>query len=420
MSSGQSTAPSERTIIFLVGAIQFVNILDFMMVMPLGPDFAKALGIASSHLGYIGGAYTAAAAIAGLIATRFLDRFDRRSALAMAMLGLVVGTASGALARGLHSLVVARVIAGAFGGPATSLSLSIIADVVPPARRGRAMGAVMGAFSIASVLGVPLGLWLARLGGWQMPFLVVAGFGIVVGVSALRAMPSLRGHIRAAGSPHLKLGALLADGTIRLSLVMVSLVMLTAFLVIPNISAFLQKNLDYPRAGIEVLYMIGGVVSFVVLRAAGRAIDRFGAARVSIVGTVALIAVLTFGFVLPETMGPTGVLVLFVGFMVGMSIRNVCMGSLSTRVPRTPDERAGYMSLQSTAQHISSSLGAFASSRLLTDGPGGRLVGMPRLALVSVALAPTLPPLLAAISRRVRARETKTVPPATAKPPVAA
>ena len=164
--------------------------------------------------------------------------------------------------------------------------------------------------------------------------------------------------------------------------------------------------------------MIGGAVSFVVLRLAGRAIDRFGAARVSIVGTVVLIAVLYFGFVAPETMGATGVLILFVGFMVGMSIRNVCMGSLSTRVPRTPDERAGYMSLQSTAQHISSSLGAFASSRLLSDGPGGRLIGMPRLAMLSVALAPTLPPLLAAISRRVRAREAK--PPVDAAPPAVA
>jgi predicted MFS family arabinose efflux permease len=419
LSNEPSVLPSERTIVFLVGAIQFVNILDFMMVMPLGPDFAKALGIASSHLGIIGGAYTAAAAVSGIIAARFLDRFDRRSALAVAMLGLVVGTASGALANGFHALVVARILAGAFGGPATSLSLSIIADVVPPARRGRAMGAVMGAFSMASVLGVPLGLWLARIGGWQVPFLVVAGFGVVVGLFALRAMPSLRGHIRAVGSRQLNLGSLLADRTIQLSLTMVSLVMLTAFLIIPNISAFLQKNFAYPRAGIELLYMIGGAISFVVLRLAGRAIDRFGAARVSILGTVMLVAVLTFGFVVPETMGSTGVMVMFVGFMVAMSIRNVCMGSLSTRVPRTPDERAGYMSLQSTAQHISSSLGAFASSRLLADGPGGRLVGMPRLALVSVALAPTLPPLLAAIGRRVRAREASALP-ATAKPPAAA
>jgi predicted MFS family arabinose efflux permease len=107
---------SERLLIFLVGAIQFVNILDFMMVMPLGPDFAKALGISTAHLGVVGGSYTAAAAVAGIVAAPLLDRFDRRTALGVALFGLVIGTAAGALARGLSTLVLARAIAGAFGG----------------------------------------------------------------------------------------------------------------------------------------------------------------------------------------------------------------------------------------------------------------------------------------------------------------
>ncbi|HET9551446.1 MAG TPA: hypothetical protein VFP50_00620 [Anaeromyxobacteraceae bacterium] len=59
---------SERTLLFLVGAVQFVNVLDFMMVMPLGPDFAQGLGIPASRLGLVGGAYTGAAAVAGLLA----------------------------------------------------------------------------------------------------------------------------------------------------------------------------------------------------------------------------------------------------------------------------------------------------------------------------------------------------------------
>ena len=75
-----------------------------------------------------------------------------------------------------------------------------------------------------------------------------------------------------------------------------------------------------------------------------------------------------------------GVLVVFVLFMGGMSIRNVSMSSLSTRVPRA-DQRAGYMSLQSTAQHISSATGAFASSRLLHERPGGRLAGISTVAI---------------------------------------
>ena len=54
--------PSERMVVLLVAAVQFVNILDFMMVMPLGPDFAAALGIPTSHIGMIGGSYTLAAA----------------------------------------------------------------------------------------------------------------------------------------------------------------------------------------------------------------------------------------------------------------------------------------------------------------------------------------------------------------------
>ena len=72
------TAVSERVIVLLIGAVQFVNILDFVMVMPMGPDFAVALHIPSSKLGWIGGAYTAAAAVSGLVGSLFLDRFDAR------------------------------------------------------------------------------------------------------------------------------------------------------------------------------------------------------------------------------------------------------------------------------------------------------------------------------------------------------
>ncbi|HTA21151.1 MAG TPA: MFS transporter, partial [Polyangia bacterium] len=122
----------------LVAAVQFVNVLDFMMVMPLGPDFAKGLGIPTSSLGLVSGSYAAAAALAGFLGASFLDRFDRRKALAVAITGLVVGTAAGAFAQGLGTMILARVIAGAFGGPATAIALSIVADVVPPARRGRA------------------------------------------------------------------------------------------------------------------------------------------------------------------------------------------------------------------------------------------------------------------------------------------
>src|SRR5690349_19337256 len=79
---------SESRLLLLLGAVQFINVVDFVMVLPLGPDFARALGIPAHQLGLVAGSYTAAAAIVGLLAASFLDRFDRRRALLVAMLGL--------------------------------------------------------------------------------------------------------------------------------------------------------------------------------------------------------------------------------------------------------------------------------------------------------------------------------------------
>lgn len=63
----------ERRLIFVLAAVQFVNILDFMMVMPLGPDFACDLHIPTSQLGTIGGSYTASAAVSGFACAFFLS-----------------------------------------------------------------------------------------------------------------------------------------------------------------------------------------------------------------------------------------------------------------------------------------------------------------------------------------------------------
>jgi predicted MFS family arabinose efflux permease len=402
---------SEKMIVLLVAAVQFVNILDFMIVMPLGPDFARGLGIPTAQLGLVSGSYALSAALTGFFGASILDRFERRRALTIAILGLIVGTAAGALARGLGTMILARVIAGAFGGPATSLALSIVADVVPPARRGRAMSTVMGAFSIASIVGVPAGLALARHGGWRSPFLAVAGLGVIVVGLAVSRMPVLRGHLvnPAKTTATQRMAELFGNPTVRLALLTNGLVFMAAFLVIPNIAAHLQQNLGYPRPRLENAYTVGGVVSIFVLILAGRAVDKRGPAFVAALGTVVLAAALVFGFIAPNRWFHMPTYALFGIFMAGMSMRNVSLGSLSTRVPRN-HERAGYMSLQSVSQHLSSAAGAMVSTRLLHNTPDGKLAGVATLSTLALGLALALPPLLLAITRRVQAREEAVVP----------
>jgi predicted MFS family arabinose efflux permease len=396
------TGLSEGRLLFLIGAVQFVNVLDFMMVMPLGPDFSRALGIQTSRLGLVGGIYTLAAGISGLLGAAFLDRFDRRNALACSLFGLAIGTALGGVATGFYGLLAARALAGVFGGPATSLALAIVADAVPLERRGRAMGAVMGAFSVASVLGVPAGLELSRLGGYRMPFFAVGALCFAVNVAAYLAMPPMRHHLRAGAPPAVGLGQLLTRPLVLLSLSCTLVAMSGNFAVIPNLSAYIQFNLGYPRADLGRLYLLGGTISFLTLRIAGKLADHIGPARTALIGSVSFFLLLCTGFIWPVSW--MSVLFLFVAFMVTSSFRFVPMQALSSRVPM-PNERARFMSAQSAVQHFASATGAMAASTVLTEGAGGKLLGMERVALGSAVLVAILPLLIFAVERRVRARD---------------
>jgi predicted MFS family arabinose efflux permease len=393
-----SPAISERKVVFLVGAVQFVNILDFMIVMPLGPDFAVDLGIPAAQLGFVAGAYTAAAAVAGLAGSFFLDRFDRRKALVVTMLGLALGTLAAAFARGMVGLVLARLLAGAFGGPATSIALSIIADVVPPERRGKAFGAVMGAFAAASVLGVPLGLELARQGGWQLPFIAVAALGVLVTGGVAFLLPPMRHHLEQARGRPTTLAGLVARPVVRWSFLMTAVVMAAGFMLIPNLSAFLQFNLGYPRARLGLLYLVGGAFSFFALRVVGALVDRHGSFRIGTLGCIALIGLCYLWFVAPPPGLP--VMPMFVIFMLSMSLRNVPYNTLTSRVPR-PAERARFMSIQSAIQHLASAVGAFGAARMMTELPDRSLAGVERVAFVSMGLTAFVPLLLWTVERRV-------------------
>ncbi|HTF86882.1 MAG TPA: MFS transporter [Planctomycetota bacterium] len=395
---------SEAMILAIVGAVQFINILDFMIVMPLGPDFAVALDIPKHEIPSIGAAYTAAGGIAGLLGSQFLDRFDRRKALVACMFGLFAGTWLATFATGLHSLMAARVIAGMFGGPASSLAMSIVSDVVPAERRGRAMGAVMGMFAAASVLGVPLALELSESFGWQSPFYVVALLGLSIALMVIATMPPMTGHLEGRGPASKRIMAfdLLRDPTVLVSYAATLVLMASNFAIVPILSTYLQFNLGYPRKHLSILYFFGGMFSFVGMRLVGRQVDRHGAAKVAAAVTGVLAVIIFAWFVRYSPAIP--VIVLFVGYMLTTSIRGVAYQTVTSKVPSMRD-RAGYTSLQSAMSHIAAALGAWGSSLVIVERGDGKLDGMDTLGLCAIGGAAMVPLVLWLLERRLKRRD---------------
>ncbi len=395
----------ERRLIALISAVQFVNVLDFMIVMPLGPDLAVALGIPASELGIVNGSYTLAAGVVGIVAAPYLDRFDRRTCLIYCILGLVVGTALGGCARGLASLMAARVLAGACGGPAISLCYAIVGDAIPPERRGRAMGAVLGTYAVASIVGVPIALQLSQWQSFRAPFFATAALGLGIVLAAGAALPPMKGHLawpRAAANRWQALGGMGRRAVVRDALVLAFLLNLMHFMVVPNLAAFVQFNLHYPRAQMGLLFLAGGVANFAAMQALGGLVDRLGATLVGTLGAVFSVLVALAAFVPPVPWVP--VMVFFVAYMVATSCRTVPFNTLMLTIPAA-HERAQFMSLQSAVHHLGAAVGAFAGANLLQSLPSQALLGMTRVGVVSIGLALLTPLFLWRIQQGINRHE---------------
>lgn len=395
--------PSERAVLLVLGAVQLVNLLDFLIVMPLGPDIAAALAIPLDELGLVSGSYTAAAALAGLLGAAVLDRRERRAALVVAAAGMALGTLASALAPTHATLLAARVVAGLCGGPAFSLSITVLIETFPPERRNRALGALMSTFPIAMVLGIPAGVELALLlpGGFRGALCAVALLAAAAAAAAWIVLPPLPAPGSAPGSASRRRGGragsvllLLLRPALRRASAVTAAAMVAGFLILPNLSAFVQRNQGFPRAGLFSLYLLGGVASFVVMRFAGRLIDRVGPTPVAALSCALLTALLGAWFLAETPRLP--VLALGVGLMSAISLRNVAYNALLLRAPE-PGERAGFLSLQSALGHLGAAVGAGLSAHLLRSGSDGRLLGMREVAVLAMALSVILPLLMARV-----------------------
>jgi predicted MFS family arabinose efflux permease len=130
----------EWQLLLLLACIQFSNILDFVIMMPLSPRLMEVFNISPAEFGFIVSSYAFSAGISGILGAFFIDRFDRRIALNTCYAGLTLATLLCGVVHTYPLLVMARIMAGAFGGLTGAIIFAIIGDLIPYERRGKATG----------------------------------------------------------------------------------------------------------------------------------------------------------------------------------------------------------------------------------------------------------------------------------------
>lgn len=366
---------NERLLLVVLAIIQFTHIVDFMIIMPLGKKFMGIFEINPQQFSLLVSAYAFSAFLAGLVGAMFIDRFDRKHALLVLYVGFMAGTLACAYAPSYPVFLAARALTGAFGGTLGAMVLAIVGDVVPLERRGSAMGWVMMAFSVASVVGVPAGIFLAAAYGVRAPFLLLGLLALAISFLIYFVVPSLRDHLGTEGHSHPTPGqivsAIARNPNQRLALLFTLVLMLGHFTIIPFIAPYMQLNIGFGDEQIGLVYSVGGALTVVCLPLFGRLADRFGHAHVfGIASFFALFSIFAITNLPPVAISIA--LVATSSFFVVASGRNVPATTMITAVVR-PENRGSFMSIRQSVNEAGLAFSSFVAGLIITEQPDGSL-----------------------------------------------
>ncbi len=365
-------------VLFIVGGLQFVYLLDYMWLMPLGPALMQARGFDALGLGVLMSGYAWASGGVALAAAPWLERWSRTRLLRWLTVGFVLAQLACAWAPGWGWLLLARAVAGAVGGVLSVVSKAWLTDLVAPEWQGRAWGWVMLSFALASVVGVPAALLLASRFGVAAPFGVLAACAVLL----LVLLQGLQGPTpRPFAARSLGWHALLAPTAHRWALALSSAFMVAGFAFTPLIPTYLQANGGLDAWGLAQVYGVGGVVAMAGSLLVGRSCDRFGALTAfQVLALLAVPVVLGIAVLVPLSValgGAPGHLPLALAaaavalLFLTVNGRMVAGTALVTSAAE-PTQRAAFLALNSALQSAAVGLASMAGAWLVGgDAAGG-------------------------------------------------
>ncbi|RAW00072.1 MFS transporter [Pseudochryseolinea flava] len=350
----------ERFVIALIVLVQFTVIADFMVLAPLGMKLMPELNITTAQFGIVVAGYAVSAAISGLLAAGFADRFDRKKILLFFYSGFLIGTLLCGLANSFYFLLSARVVTGIFGGVVGSVVFAIVTDLFAPQVRGRVMGFAQMALGASQILAVPVGLMFGthedwKVAGyamdWHMIFLILVVLGLFVLFMIVKMEP-VNAHlsIKTDRKPFDHLLKTLSNKQYVKAFAATTLLATGGFMLMPFGSLFTTINLGIAEELLPWLYLITGVFTMISGPFIGKLADTVGKYPVFCIGSLISATVV----VIYANLGPTQLWVLIIInaiMFAGITSRMIASQALMSIIPN-PADRGAFMAINSSMQYF--------------------------------------------------------------------
>lgn len=250
------------------------------------------------------------------------------------------------------------------------------------------MGMIMAAFSVASVFGVPFGLYIANHFNWHGPFIFVAALGALLVPLVMHYMPKMNAHLKSGPLPILPpaklIGDIFKDSNQLLALSLSACLMMGHFMIIPFLNPFMEFNMGYSKSQTPMIYMVGGALTLFSSPLMGKLADKIGKHRLFII--LVLVSILPIALITNLPKIPFYVVLSITGFwFVVSSGRSIpAQAMISNVVP--PERRGSFMSFNASVQQIFVGLASVIAGIIVVNTPDNKVLHYEMTGYLSIGI----------------------------------
>lgn len=357
-------------VIINLAMMQFNFIIDYLIVLPLGPDIIKAFAITPAKFGLLISIFTISAAIGEMFLSFVVDRFDRKKIFIGSLIILIAGNLLCFFSESYTFFIVGRVISGAFGGILSSMIIIYLGDIFPAEKLGRATSSVMVANGVAMIIGVPTIFLVIHSFGWKYSFFIIIGLNIIVSLLSLSILPEIKKVTEIKSKQQSdSLVKFLKNPRFYWPLLFMGLLMFTGnSTIIPYISTMLSNNYQYAKNDIAFVFSLAGAASLVFNLLLGTLMDKFGKQNmfliINFLSILPLLLLITFPF--DNKVALSAVVVFFFGLTSSKNVSGITM--VNSLLPS--EQRGRLITIITSIQLFAGSIATYLSGLLLYVNSG--------------------------------------------------
>lgn len=354
----------QKVLAFTLTLLTFVMGTSEFVIVGLLTEVSSDLNITLATAGSLISGFAIAYAIGTPLLTAYVSRFPKYPLMLLFISIFIIGNVISALSGSYELLILSRIVTAVVSGVLIALSMSIASDTMPEAKKGAIIALIFAGFTIANVLGVPLGTFIGQLGNWQLTFWFTALLGVVSLIISIFIIPRHLPVEKASAKEQLKL---LTNPRMVLAFFIPTFAIAGTYTVYTYITPILEDGLGIQTKYISIILLGYGAFSILSNVLAGKIASRNGISKLRFVFIAQAIILGSLFFTMQSTVaGLVSIMLMAVMiYVMNATIQLYLMNLAAVYFPAAKDFAS---SLTPVAVNIGIALGATLGGYVVANG----------------------------------------------------